>query len=138
MRTVLFVVLLALSSTACSFFGYVKQPKLEWAPPEEARRLQYPSSWEGATVMEGPAVLALDTALKHYFSHGVESNTADERLARCLSQPSTYEVSIKKGEGGIFYVFFFPSIERCGLTTTLLDVETVYAIDEQGRIVGIK
>ncbi|WP_342377115.1 hypothetical protein NVS55_37660 [Myxococcus stipitatus] len=138
MRIVLLAALVALSTTACSLFGYVKQPKVEWAPPEQAQRLQYPSSWEGATVLEGPAVLALDTALNHYFSHGVESNMGDERLAHCLSQPSTYEVSIKKGEGGLSYVFFFPVIERCGLTTTLLDVETVYAIDEQGRIVGIK
>lgn len=136
--------LLALSAvlctllSGCSYFGYYKRAKTEWAPPAEAASVKFPESFEGGVQLTGPMVSALEVAMNEFLPLGseVRTNDPDKRVAQCLSRRDTYETLILQERDDLFFVLFVPVLKRCGLDEAILDGDVMYAVDGKGRILG--
>ncbi|MBZ4419321.1 hypothetical protein [Myxococcus sp. RHSTA-1-4] len=140
MNRALITALLALPLTACSLFGYHKLPKAERAPPEEAARVEFPDSFEDGIHLTGPMAAALEVAMTEFLPPGseVKTNAKNKRVAQCLSRRSTYETLILKASDTLYFVAFIPDLKRCGLEDEILDGGAVYAVDNMGRVLGVR
>lgn len=58
--------------SGCSYLGYYKREKPEWAPPEEASKVRFPDSFEGGVHLTGPMVAALEVAANEFLPPGAE------------------------------------------------------------------
>jgi len=107
------------------------------APPAEAAAVRFPDSFEQATRLDGPAFRAMEIAMDEFLPLGTTVDGGFEAMTRCLSRRDTYDVSILKVEGKLYFVLISPNLNRCGLGEHVsLDGEAVYAIDGEGRIVA--
>jgi hypothetical protein len=124
--------------SGCSYFGYYKRDKAEWAPPAETGTVKFPNSFEGGVQLTGPMVAALEVAMNEFLPPGseVRTNDPDKRLAQCLSRRETYETFILREHDDLFFVLFIPVLNRCGLEDAILDGDVMYAVDGKGRILG--
>ncbi len=127
--------------SGCSFFGYHQRQEPVWAPPEEAERVVFPNSYEGATQLDGPSMAALEVARSAFMPPGSKAQAPDERMARCLLRRDVYDVSVLKVNDNLFFVSFSPEFSRCGLETKdllIFDAGATYAIDGQGRVLAVQ
>lgn len=124
--------------SGCSYFGYYKREKAEWAPPAEAAMVKFPDSFEEGVQLTGPMVAALEVAMNEFLPPGseVRTNDPDKRIAQCLSRRDSYETFILRERDDLFFVLFIPVLERCGLDDAILDGDVMYAVDGRGRILG--
>ncbi|NVJ05347.1 hypothetical protein HUW63_08875 [Myxococcus sp. AM001] len=140
MKTFPLVALLACSSLlhGCARFGYYKLPKAERAPAEEAAKVTFPDSMEQGTHLDGPAMAALEVAMNDFLPPDAKAEARTEELARCLSQRSTYDVTVLKQDDQLYFVSFLPRLSRCGieLAAPIMDAGATYAIDGHGRILS--
>ncbi len=126
--------------SGCSLFGYYRHERAVRAPPEEAANIQFPLSFEEGVLLEGPVRSAVDVAMNDFLPPGakVKLSDGDERLGRCLSSRGTYDAVVVKDEAGVYFVSIFPVWSRCEGGESLLDFGAIYAIDDQGRIMGVR
>lgn len=136
MRLLVLSVVFCASLSGCTWFGYTKRAKAEWAPPAEAAKVKFPDSFEGGVHLTGPMVAALEVAMNEFLPPGseVQTNDPDKRIARCLSRRETYETFVLRQHDDLFFVQFIPVLKRCGIDAEILDGGGVYAIDGKGRI----
>ncbi|MCP3139991.1 hypothetical protein [Pyxidicoccus xibeiensis] len=134
------VVLLGSTMGGCSLFGYYKVEKAERLPSSESEKVPLPESFEGAIDLKGPAVAALDVAMKDFLPPGRKVQWTDgyQPLEECLSRRETYDALVLPYGDGLFYVSFSPDIERCGLKTAILDGGAEYVVDGRGRILRVR
>ncbi|MCK8501541.1 MULTISPECIES: hypothetical protein [Myxococcus] len=134
-RTLLGVTL-AGTLSGCSYFGYHKQEKARWAPPEQRRELDFPDSFATGLHLTGPMAVAMDAALRDFLPPGgrPSGRGTDPRVEECLSRRSTYETFILQANEDLYFVRFSPVLDRCGLDVPILDGGAVYAVDGQGQI----
>lgn len=136
MRMLPLVVLLSSVLSGCSLLGFYRLPRAERVPPEEAGKVSFPESFEGAIDINGPLLSAVEVAMNDFLPPGAQVRVSDgyEPLERCLSRRDTYDVvALPYGEG-LFYVSFTPRLERCGLANAVLDGGAEYVIDGRGRV----
>jgi hypothetical protein len=140
MRTLLLGLLAGTVLSGCSLLGYYKLEKAERAPPAEAAQVRFPDSLEGGTELNGPAVAALEVAMKDFLPPGRKVHWSDgyKPLEDCLSRRDTYDTLVVPYGDGLFYVSFSPVIERCGLKTAILDGGAEYVVDGRGRILAVR
>ncbi|WP_434388118.1 hypothetical protein [Melittangium boletus] len=81
---------------------------------------------------------AVKVAMDAFMLPGSRVKGDNEQLAECLSRWETYDASVLQPKEDLFFVRFFPMIERCGLDVMVLDAGAVYAVDAKGRIVAIQ
>lgn len=140
MKPILLVALLVCSSLlhGCARFGYDKLPKAERAPAEEAAKVTFPDSMEQGVHLDGPAMAALEVAMNDFLPPDAKAEARTEELARCLSQRSTYDVTVMKQDDQLYFVSFLPRLSRCGieLAAPIMDAGATYAIDGNGRILS--
>lgn len=122
----------------CARFGYYKLPKAERAPAEEAAKVTFPDSMEQGVHLDGPAMAALEVAMNDFLPPDAKAEARTEELARCLSQRSTYDVTVLKQDDQLYFVSFLPRLSRCGieLAAPIMDAGATYAIDGRGRILS--
>ncbi|MFP2925097.1 hypothetical protein ACLESO_07745 [Pyxidicoccus sp. 3LG] len=136
------LVVLAIGGTlsGCSLFGYYKLEKAEVLPPSESEKVRLPESFEGAIDLKGPAVAALDVAMKDFLPPGRKVRWTDgyQPLEECLSRRDTYDALVLPYGDGLFYVSFSPVLERCGVKTAILDGGAEYVVDGRGRILRVR
>ncbi|NVJ23854.1 MULTISPECIES: hypothetical protein [Myxococcus] len=137
-RTLLAVASLGALS-GCSFFGYYKHEKARWAPPEQARNIDFPDSFETGVHLTGPMASAMEVAMSDFLPPGgkLKGHRTDPRLDECLSRRSTYETFIHQARDDLYFVRFSPVLSRCGLDVPILDGGAVYAVDGQGQILDV-
>jgi hypothetical protein len=125
--------------SGCSLLGYYKHKKAEWAPPEAATNVAFPTSFENGIHLTGPMVAALEVAMKEFLPPGYKEkgHGTDPRLDECLSRRSTYETFVLQASDDLFFVRFSPVLTRCGLDSPILDGGAIYAIDSRGRILDM-
>ncbi len=140
LRTLLITICCTSVLSGCHLFGYYKYEKAVWAPPQEAAKVQYPDSFEGGIHIKGPMMVAVAVAMNDFFPPGktVRTNDPNKRMAECLSRKETYDISVLKADENLYFVRFIPFVSRCGINESILDGEAVYAIDGQGRILGVE
>jgi hypothetical protein len=124
--------------TGCSYFGYYLNRRPERASPEEAAKVVFPNSFEQGIHLDGPAMMALEVAMREFLPPDARAEARNERLARCLSRRDTYDVTVLKANDELYFVDIFPNLARCGieLATPIMDVGATYAIDGRGRILS--
>lgn len=125
----------------CSLFGYYKHRGPEWAPPGEADQVVFPNSYEKATLLDGPSMMALEVAKNEFMPTGVKAKAHNEELARCLLRLDTYDVSVLKENDSLFFVTFSPELSRCNIETDgfiIFDAGATYAIDGRGRVLAVQ
>jgi hypothetical protein len=85
-------------------------------------------------------MVAMAVAINDFFPPGqtVRTNNPHKRIAECLSRKETYDTSVLKANENLYFVRFIPFVSRCGINESILDGEAVYAIDGQGRILGVQ
>ncbi|WNZ62747.1 hypothetical protein QEG98_02710 [Myxococcus sp. MxC21-1] len=122
----------------CALSGYYKLPKAERASPEEAANVTFPDSMDQGTHLDGPALAALEVAMNDFLPPDAKAEARTEELARCLSQRSTYDVTVLKHDDQLYFVSFLPRLSRCGieLDAPIMDAGATYAIDGHGRILS--
>ncbi|MBZ4420443.1 hypothetical protein [Myxococcus sp. RHSTA-1-4] len=126
--------------SGCSYFGYYKLEKAETLPQEESDKVPLPQSYEGAVELQGPAVAALEVAMRDFLPPGTKVRWKDgyTPLEECLSRRETYDALVLPYGDGLFSVAFTPVIERCGLTTAILDGGAEYVVDGRGRVLRVR
>ncbi|MBM7118392.1 hypothetical protein [Archangium primigenium] len=124
--------------SGCGFLGLYRFHAAERASPEEAARVDFPNSFEQGVHLSGPRMAAVKVAMDAFMPPGSRVKGDNEQLAECLSKWETYDVSVLQPKEDLFFVRFFPMIERCGLDVMVLDAGAVYAVDAKGRIVAIQ
>lgn len=137
----LFVVAITLSSsllTGCSLFGYYLHKRPERVPPEEATKVVFPDSFEQGIHLDGPAMMALEVAMREFLPPDARAEARNEQLALCLSRRDTYDVTVLKAGDDLYFVDIFPNLSRCGieLAAPIMDAGATYAIDGRGRILS--
>jgi hypothetical protein len=138
MRLLALSVVFCASLSGCSWFGYSRRAKAEWAPAAEAATVRFPDSFERGVQLTGPMVAALEVAMNEFLPPGseVQTNDPDKSIARCLSRRETYETFVLRERDDLFFVLFIPVLERCGIDAEILDGGGIYAIDGKGRILA--
>jgi hypothetical protein len=127
--------------TGCSFFGYYKLNRAERAPPSEAEKVSFPSSYEKAIQLDGPTMAALESARNEFMPPGVKAEAHNAQMASCLVRRDIYDVSVLKVDDNLFFVSFWPDLSRCNIKTDdfiLFDAGATYAIDGRGRILAVQ
>lgn len=139
-RRLLAVMALGGPLSGCSLFGYYKLEQARTLPPAEQDRVRPPESLEGAVELKGPAVAALEVAMRDFLPPGRKVRWTDGYgpLEECLSRRDTYDVLVLPYGEGLFYVAFSPVVERCGLKTALLDGGAEYVVDGLGRVLRVR
>lgn len=121
----------------CSLLGYGLYKKAEWAPPEMAAKVKFPSSYEKGAHLEGPMVVALAAAMNDFLPPGTAPRKGDDPVARCLSLRETFQVSVwQPNDNNIFFVRFTPDLSRCAPGAIITDGGAEYAVDAEGRILA--
>lgn len=120
--------------TGCNYRFYI-QKKAEWAPADVAAKVNFPSSTAGSLFLDGPTQKAIEVAINEFLPPGTKVKSPDERLARCLSNRETYDVSVLRADD-LFFVTLSANLSRCGSESDLMvmDAGATYAIDAGGRI----
>jgi hypothetical protein len=124
--------------SGCSLLGYHKLKRARRAPPEEATMVVFPDSMEQGLQLDGPAMAALEVAMREFLPPDARPEASNEQLARCLSRRDTYDATVLKADDNLYFVRFLPRLSRCGieLETPIADLGATYAIDRNGRILG--
>lgn len=109
-------------------------------PVAEAMKVEFPESYERGVRVDGPLRVAIEVAMDDFLPPGAKVKITDgyKPLEQCLSNRGTYDVVALRSDEGIFFVNIFPVMERCKLDEAHLDAGAVYAIDEKGRILGVR
>lgn len=138
MRVFLPIALLCSSLlSGCSYLGYYKYEKAEWAPPA-AEEVYFPNSYEEGPRLDGRTTAALAVAMKDFMPPGLK--VRDDVVDQCLSRWDTYDTSILKVSDDLYFIRFTPDLSRCGIDTSIhviLDGGAEYAIDGQGRLLDM-
>lgn len=123
--------------TGCSYFGYRKYPKAEWASPELSAKVKFPDSYESGVQLTGPMVTALDVAMNDFLPPGTESHDTKDPVARCLALRQTFRVSVwQPQDNDIVFIRFTPDLSNCAPGALITDGGAEYAIDGAGRILA--
>jgi hypothetical protein len=140
MKALIPAVLLSSMLSGCSLLGFHVQRHAERAPPEEAAKVDFPDSFENEIHVPGPMAVALEVAMNEFLPPGssVTTNDPDKRVASCLSRRNSYEILLIKSSDDLFFVKFIPNLKRCGLEDEILDGGATYAIDNKGRVLGVR
>ncbi len=137
MRTRLLVVGSCLGTlTGCSYLGYYKHEKPEWAPPQEAAKVAFPSALEGGLRLTGPMMVALKVAMADYRPPWVRPERQEQPEDRCLADWSYIQTSVVQAGEDLFYVLFTPDLRECGPGFIVPEAGALYAIDGKGRILA--
>jgi hypothetical protein len=131
-------VVLAGLMPGCSLFGYYKYERAPRGPIEQVQDIRFPDSFASGIHLEGPTFAAFLVAINEFIPPHSKADTGNKALTECMSRRDTYDVSILKANDDLYFISFYPRIERCGiqLDVPLLDVGAEYAIDRTGRILG--
>jgi hypothetical protein len=122
--------------TGCSLFGYYKQEKPAWAPPEEGAKIQFPNSLEGGTRLTGPMMAALKVAMDDYIPPNIRPEDQKYPWDKCLAQWKYIHTSVFQASDDLFFVLFIPDLSNCGPGFIVLDAGAEYAVDGKGRILA--
>jgi hypothetical protein len=121
--------------TGCSYFGYYKHPKAEWASPQETAAVKFPDSMEKGVRLTGPMMAALKVAMDEYRPPGVNL----EKLSppdKCLAQWEYIQTTVLQVSEDLFFIDFSPDLRKCGPGFIVLDAGATYAVDGKGRILA--
>jgi hypothetical protein len=132
-------VVLAGLMPGCSLFGYYKYERAPYGPIEKFEDIRFPDSFESGTHLEGPTFAAFLVAINEFIPPHSKADTGNKALTECMSRRDTYDVSILKANDDLYFINFFPKIERCGiqLDVPLIDVGATFAIDRTGRVLSV-
>src|SRR5688500_11030784 len=137
MRPVLSVIVCSsVLLTSCSYFGYYKHQKSEWAPPEEGANVQFLNSLEGGVRLTGPMMAALNVAMNDYRPAGVTPESEKTPEGQCLARWEYVNTTVFQASDDLFYVLFAPDLSQCGPGFIVFDAGAEYAIDGRGRILA--
>jgi hypothetical protein len=140
-RLAVALLLCSQSLTGCSYFGFYRYRRAEMAPPSEAEKVTFPTSYEKGIHLEGPTMAALEVARTEFMPPGVKAEAQNKELAQCLQRRDIYEVSVLKENDNLFFVSFWPDLSRCNIKTTdfiTFDAGATYAIDGRGRVLAVE
>lgn len=127
--------------SGCSFFGYYRYKGAERAPPTEAEKIVFPTSYEKGVHLDGPMMAALEVARNEFMPPGAKIEAHNEQMAQCLRRRDIYDVSILKASDDLYFVNFSPEWSRCNINMEnfiILDGEVTYAIDGHGRVLAVQ
>lgn len=138
MKPIFFPVVLcgSLLLPGCAFFGYYKHPKADWAPPEEAATVKFPSALGEEVQLTGPMLAALKVAMDEYRPPSIKPEVLMNLEQRCLSRWENIDARVVQANENLFYVQFLPDLKGCTPNYMVLDSGAVYAIDGRGRILA--
>jgi hypothetical protein len=135
MRPVLSILLCSsVLLTGCSYFGYYKHKKPEWAPPEEGANVKFLNSLEGGVRLTGPMMAALKAAMSDYRPPGVTPESQKTPEGQCLARWEYINTTVFQASDELFYVLFAPDLSQCGPGFVVFDAGAEYAVDGKGRI----
>jgi hypothetical protein len=121
--------------SGCSYFGYYKYRKAEWAPPQEAAAVKFPDSMEKGVRLTGPMMAALKVAMDDYRPPGINSKALTPPDG-CLASWEYINTTVLQVDDNLFFVEFSPDLRNCGPGFIMLDAGATYAIDGRGRILA--
>jgi hypothetical protein len=122
--------------TGCSFLGYYKHKKADWALPEDAATIEFPNSLEKGVHLTGPMMAALKVAMDDYLPPWTAPEKETTPEGRCLSRWDTMNTTVFQANENLFFVRILPDLTKCAPGFIVLDAGAVYAIDGKGRILA--
>lgn len=119
----------------CSYFGYYKHQKAEWATPQEAASVQFPDSLDKGVRLTGPMMAALKVAMDDYRPPSINLKALTPPDS-CLARWEYIQTTVLQVSDELFFVSFTPDLRNCGPGYIVLDAGATYAIDGKGRILA--
>jgi hypothetical protein len=104
-----------------------------------AAEVRFPDAFDSGFHTEGKMTRALAVAMNDFLPPGTRLKGDNQRVAWCLSRWETYDIFILRASNDLFFVYFSPTLARCGLDDSIIaDAGAEYAVDGQGRILDVR